>query len=166
MGGKVLLGSLGLLLPIWPMLKGSSSRSSSQRQQKPSWETPRRAWHTFGTLEAKIKTQPSFCLKKTIKSQKPCFYAGFSDKDLKTNWPQALSANPNSLCCPQDNLLLYLDTPRWDVTSFLSPCPRVSQTPPKRPWCPQPLRARCPPSWSMSTVDHLPCCHLFSGAFP
>lgn len=84
-------------------------------------------------LRQKSKPNQAFVLKKSIKSQKPCFYAGFSDKDLKTNWPQALSANPNSLCCPQDNLLLYLDTPRWDVTSFLSPCPRVSQTPPNDP---------------------------------
>lgn len=79
----------------------------------------------------KSKPNQAFVLKTPVKSQTPCFYAGLSDKDLKPNWPQALSANPNSLCCPRNNLLLYLDTPRWDVTSFLSPCPWVSQTPPR-----------------------------------
>lgn len=130
--------------------------------------TPPSECNSFGTLEGKIKTLQYFCLRNK-KEEKPCFYAGFSDKDLKINWPQALSANTNSLSAALETTYCSTWAPRGGMSpaavGFSFFCPWVSQNPQKLPLCPQPLHARYLPARSMSTVDHLPCSHLFSGAF-
>lgn len=62
-------------------------------------------------LRENSKPNSGFVLGNTKTEENSCFYSGFSDKDLKINWPQVLSTKPLSLL-PSTQLIALLGHPK------------------------------------------------------